>query len=999
MSENGGNSAPTAISYTRKRTTTKTRTAASSARRRKNIPICHASGGGGGDDDDRKDARSSWFARKSAGWTDAQIKSHLVSGGADDSKGGGGASFGIVGDMIQGLDGSTKQEKRRKTKRRGTGGTKFAWQEDDEDDGQDESEYNYGNQQKMVAAPTVMDIMDEQDEIDFMSPLKVSKQYQMKESVDGTNCDDHHSIKNKSGSTGNLRRQNNAALAELAQVSGVDHGGGGRNPTSANESIGLRLLRVCGYRSRLGMAFVPLSGHAGGKGGIEDEVMKELDREGTNATTATHEAKWLASKRLRAIRLPSIQNVDPNNSSQTVPKKKVRVLTIPPPKMNRHGIGYDPFKNAPEFREFHERRRALAQKRGRGTDDVTKAEGGKRGDRYFTDDLKNGRERPWDKTHNDGNDSDGTIDGGDRNFKAKVSQHSHYAADRNYSDFIGTKASSGFALQDEDDANVYQDDGEGHSFPRREDGQGGDHSENEYAMEVQSPLASEEEDNAALDGGLFGKSATIGSRRKLAEKRPLQDKGKIDEAWSVWGVGVGQSASSFSTKITTMDGKPPLSGFTLSQSIDTSHLGNQKPDASKRWKGPMLPSGYVLKRHVFPIEDMNAAQVAAVDRTDSGLGLDLQRHGRTPRSIIPKVLPPSSSGQKQNQTSEKMLARDGTELNFHAVRESMKNRFVSSTGTSNANAPESADAVNNESNNSQNMDKEEWVRVTVTPWMPTRLLCKRWGVPVPSTAAMSAATGEEASGGRARRKEEDYFRQTIYEPALAVQRQKGEDMPKGSNVLKELNGEKVTSMSGNGGHRSDNVLEQEEDAGPPPDRPSNDVFQAIFDAESDMDISSSSEDDNGVEQERDGQHTTTQTKKGISAPNGLDDETNNSEKSNPNRIADTNNPKLDSPENNNNGEVSTTDGSDSYNSHIYAKRRKRRHHHRRSRNDPDDSDEDRTERKRGEKHRRKHHRRRRHSGSESDGESDGCGSDDYHERKKSKKHRHRSRSRHRRRKK
>ena len=43
-----------------------------------------------------------------------------------------------------------------------------------------------------------------------------------------------------------------------------------------------------------------------------------------------------------------------------------------------------------------------------------------------------------------------------RSDKQQDVQHMNYAA-QNYTDFIGTKASSGFALEDEDDTNVYQD--------------------------------------------------------------------------------------------------------------------------------------------------------------------------------------------------------------------------------------------------------------------------------------------------------------------------------------------------------------------------------------------------------------------------------------------------------------------------------------------------------------------------------------------------------------
>ncbi|KAL7533677.1 hypothetical protein ACHAXR_005381 [Thalassiosira sp. AJA248-18] len=975
MSDTGNG--PSAISYTRKRTTTKTRNAASSARRRKNIPLCHASGGGGdgGDQADGKDQHS-WFARKSVGWTDEEIKSHLVSGGTSK----GGASFSMVGDVILG-DGP-KKEKKRKAKRRG--GPMFAWEEEEgEGDDQDENMYNK-TERVMAAAPTLLDIMDEKDKIDFMSPLKVGEQYQMKESMDG----DVKGGSNKSKTKSKLRSQN-AALAELAQVSGVDHGG--RQPTSANSvTIGLRLLRVLGYRSRLGLAFVPLSGHVGGKDSIDNEV-KEMEREGKPA----HEAKWLASKRLRAIYLPSIQSIDPNEiNDKHTPKSKV--LTIPPPKMDRHGISYDPFKNAPEFRAFHEQRRALAQKRGRGIELPSEAEGDRKGDRYFTDSLrKDNRQGLWDKNHDDGKESDDMSDPGNQNSKGRA-EHSHYAADRDYSDFIGTKASSGFALQDEDDANVYQDDG-GHAFPSRGVDRGGDGT-SQYTMEVQSPVASDEDDDAFGDG-LFGKSttsATIGSRRKAAEKRlnESEDKGEIADAWGAWGMGEGsENATGVTTKTTTMDGKPPLPGFKLSQSVlFNSDNPQTKPDTPRRWRGPTVPPGYVLKRHVFQIKDEHAANASGKDSMDSGLGLDLhnRQNQRPSRSFAPKVLPKLDDGQKQ-PTSQQMLAKDGTELKFHAVRESMKSRFVSSAGTTNA--QEIAPAADGDSN-SHNMDKEEWVQVTVTPWIPTRLLCKRWGVPVPSTAGMSAA-GAVGSAGRLQNKEEEYFRQTVYEPA---QRQKDEDTPKGSNGKK---GGVSTSISTyhrtNAGIMLDTAI-GEGDTDPPPTRPSVEVFQSIFDAESDMDISSSEDD----ELQRDDQdkgasytnpvHTTTQPKN--TDEQDVDAAKDNSKTAPMKDIISGATTKLSPPgkmDKASDGDDPSTAGGVSSSSQKSKQKHKRHRHHHRSRDVSNNFDED--EKKRSKAKHRQRHRRRRHSDSDFDEESRGHASDDSR-RKKSKKHKHRSRSRH-----
>ena len=122
----------------------------------------------------------------------------------------------------------------------------------------------------------------------------------------------------------------------------------------------------------------------------------------------------------------------------------------------------------------------------------------------------------------------------------------------------------------------------------------------------------------------------------------------------------------------TADGKPPLAGFVLGKLAATTSGGNN--DVPMRWTGPILPSGYVSKRHVF--QNDNDGNGSAVIDFVCGLGLNLQRSRlkqQQRREETPKVLPPIFNQQKMlcptnTAISQKMLARDGTELNFHAVR-------------------------------------------------------------------------------------------------------------------------------------------------------------------------------------------------------------------------------------------------------------------------------------------------------------------------------------------
>mmetsp|Transcript_11256 Transcript_11256/g.19243 ORF Transcript_11256/g.19243 Transcript_11256/m.19243 type:complete len:900 (+) Transcript_11256:96-2795(+) len=760
------------ITYTRTR---KTKTAASSTRRRNNIPLCHSASGGGNASDAATGSDKSWFSRKASGWTDDEIRSHLVSGA---SKGGG--SLSMEGDLIQGGNTSSARKKNRNernnNKRRS--GPRFAWEEEEEEEGDDyHSIMPISGREKSImrAAPTLQDIMDEQDQIDLLAPQKLGKDYQPSGGGGGDIANDYT----------RPNRRTNAALAEIAQFYDNDANIGKAAPIAATESIGWRLLRVLGYRSRLGMAFIALPGSSAGK--VDDQEANDLE---SMHLTKNLSAKHLASKGLRAIRLPSIaQNTSSNEMAKPADSHSTnQTLVIPPPKLNKHGIGFDPFKNAPEFRAFHEKRKALAKKRGRAADNSNDS----RSTAYFTDNLRRDeRQSLWDKKSGD-NGNDDKNEMSQRSDNQQDGQHMNYAA-QDYTDFIGTKASSGFALEDEDDTNVYQDD--------EHDGDG-NNNRSGYNLEIHSPVASEDEDDDINDG-LFHNS--VASTRICKPSGVTKSKRNVAGAWDAWGMGEGDAV-----KAVTSDGKPPLQGF---------QLGQQKNNGNsiKRWPGPMVPSGYVLQRHTFPADDsVKATSPYAVNTPDCGLGLDLQyRSSRRPsRSSVPTILPYS----EQQQQSE-MRARDGTALNFDAVKESMKNRFVSSSGNGNVASKKS------DSEEDRKEDEEEWINVTSTSWMPSRLLCKRWGISLPSTGATSSTNASTERTG-----EEAYFHETV------LLKQKGDEGTRGGSII----GTKVKNRE------EDNYMVDAvggDIAGPPPNRPSDDVFKSIFDAGSDMDISSSEDEE------------------------------------------------------------------------------------------------------------------------------------------------------------
>ena len=204
-----------------------------------------------------------------------------------------------------------------------------------------------------------------------------------------------------------------------------------------------------------------------------------------------------------------------------------------------------------------------------------------------------------------------------------------------------------------------------------------------------------------------------------------------------------------------------------------------------------------------------------------------------------------------------------------------------------------------------------------------------------------------------RGKEEEYFRRTIYEPAVA-QRQKGKEGDAAPKVSVDAGRKEAASTGATVGHATDRGATssgEEEDAGPPPVRPSKDVFRAIFDAGSDI---SSSDDDDRNEPERNGRHTAARARKcGVkSAPNEnyTDDETKNSNGATPDEgtAADANDTKCNPLDRAVDDGASWTDGSASRNSR--SSRRRREYHRRRRRRsrhdgDRDTDDEDRKKRK------------------------------------------------------
>ena len=607
-------SSSSSVQYTTARVITKN--AASLARRRRN----NASSGGGADGNG-----DAWFARKSVGWTDDAIKRHVTGSSNKKEEG-----FGMVGDVIQGVDQIIGEGTATKTLSKGDVtmqrrriGVKFAWEEEEEEEEEEECKINddvstcESQRQRMMFGAKLSDILDEHDEIHLMAPLQVRPEF-------GSGNNNTNSINDSSSSKGpssqqqqqqqrqQKQRKTNAALDELALSTGTYLEGTGQPTTVSNkesQSIGMRILKTLGFRPRLGMAFVQIN--QGGKRkregeGVDTTILDEDDSIHEHA----HEKKWLAKNHLRAIVLPSILS---NNQSIQQPNdlmlndivhttvkedgKKTTmattptlpILNIPPPKLDVHGIGYDPYRNAPEFREYNAKRLELARKQGRDLGSSYTNEEGK----YKTNNLKT-KKKPWEALTNDdaSDNDDDDVAGSNGDCHSNTSQgdrrqqyqSQHYAADRDYTDFVGTKDASGFAIDDEDDAHAYDHNNDDIDNHRKG---GGDY----YTTEIHSPVASDDDDanDDINDGGMLFGDRSLSFKKESTNEKLKNDDVVSTDAWSAWGLGVEgeeRKATGLSGDM-TMDGKQLLSGFVLGR--------RDVFIQPKRWAGPLPPTGYVLK--------------------------------------------------------------------------------------------------------------------------------------------------------------------------------------------------------------------------------------------------------------------------------------------------------------------------------------------------------------------------------------------------------------------
>ena len=387
------------------------------------------------------------------------------------------------------------------------------------------------------------DFMDEEDHEDWGGPTNVRENYNAAAatpSVDGlaTMSSSHTS-------------QATALVPKISDKSETSEEvfSFGRLFQVSHQTVGPRLLRLLGWREERetgeSAAYVSQDNVVGVADveAVENPAHQQTLGKGDGSELSN----VLSAKRLRKVRL-----------QQTRTK-------LPIPKLDQCGLGFEPYADAPEFRQFKERRGQLARERARG---------GNSRDVYRASHIFG---KPTNKNMAEG--AEGILTHYDDAYV------SHETAE----DFIGKKSSAGFAMRDDED-DAYDDDDAGINrsiltLTSKQRGQPVNAiqvSRGEYNTEVYEHASSDESDDYA----------PAKERNNGPDSRRNNDFGGVLAAFANTSTGLGQKKQEGTMPhgVLMSDGRPPLEGFVLGGSFQT-HV--------QRYPGPDIPVHEELQRHVF----------------------------------------------------------------------------------------------------------------------------------------------------------------------------------------------------------------------------------------------------------------------------------------------------------------------------------------------------------------------------------------------------------------
>jgi Protein of unknown function (DUF1604) len=475
-------------------------------------------------------------------------------------------------------------------------------------------------------------------------------------------------------------------------------------------NVGNRLLRVLGWREGNLAAYVPAT---------------ELEQESQSSSL-------LSKKRLRKVQLQ---------------QKRVQ---IPPPKLDTCGLGYEPYQNAPEFRAHQEKRRKQAKERAQLKTNV-----------YRVSSVI-------------GNTSDGI--GNDSRYRQSTNEnsqdddHDAYVSYETVEDFVGHKSVGGFALRE--DADDAYDDDQPLAFTK-----GSDKvrvNQEAYHTEVYDHASSDDENDTPAG---IQKRSLAGSNTATTNRNENKLAGVLS-SFADTGTGIGSAATQKSNaNVFTTDGRPPLPGFVMGGAF-SSHM------TPKRYRGPDVPSNYEVIRREFGPNELpsvlkalsHAVQLEVVDQKrrqvmDEALRINASSN-RPSRQLFQSKISNNTPKFLEHRSNAPMAGGA-----FSGLAVAMKSRFTSVTETPHSTQLESGlrqpskdkveDTKQYEIANegiSQSNASEIKITRTMHPFVPHRLLCKRFHVPVP------LASSAQHAPGLGRVTEASYFEQEILNPATLNKR-------------------------------------------------------------------------------------------------------------------------------------------------------------------------------------------------------------------------------------
>lgn len=630
------------------------------------------------------------------------------------------------------------------------------------------------------------DFMDDEDHADWGGPTRLRDEYGTKTvSATKSALKDHGDANGDSSSL----QSSTAPFLPIKSMLEISH-----------QTVGPRLLRRLGWREG-GSAIVPenqttktspglgrASGLQGKGMGNEDNTLENLAR--------VH----LSRRKLRKIQLQSSR------------------IKLPPPKLDQCGLGFEPYKDAPEFQRYREKRKQLARDR---------ASYSTRENVYRISDVAS------------------TVDG-NANFhfvgRVESSQHSssgggEYLSYETAEDFVGKRSASGFALRDDED-DAYDDDVTYMHQKQNGDSNGRSQSArlngfkvgDEYNTEVYEHESSDDDQNGP--GAIQTISRAPIPNKSVQSFAPKSNSNKSVEIGNMFAAWAGTDKSSrggnsSSTPHATLtsDGQPPLAGFVLRDSMDIN---------KRRYPGPRIPRDYTIERHEFG-EHENPYVLEAIS---NAVRLEQKEERKSQMR----------QQQERQRESEQKLHESSRPLsnNFSSLAEAMKRRFTSSTDDSSKKGESSTETskalpaglhmprpVGEKKDSSKGAgslaSNSVMPRITITrtveSFSPNPLLCKRFRVPMPTNVRTNTSL---LSPDEAKNNESLYFEREILGKATQHYENK--------KMSVDVSGtQKITSK--------DQTNTDEEPKGI--DRPSIENLRKIFQASSDE--SSSSEDDNSFE--------------------------------------------------------------------------------------------------------------------------------------------------------